>query len=79
VTFEVGYSLRLALQGAVLAPASGAPQTTFTTQPDSAERSKRPSLQGRLRLGWGPSDDPSEIAGGGASAGSGRTAWAVIR
>ena len=65
VTFEMGYTLRLALQGAVLAPASGAPQTTFATQPDSAERSKRPSLQGRVRLGWGPIDDPSEIAVGG--------------
>ncbi len=65
VTFEMGYSLRLALQGAVLAPASGAPQSAFATQPDSAERSKRPSLQGRLRLGWGPADDPSEIAVGG--------------
>ena len=65
VTFQTGYSLRLALQGAVLAPASGAPQSTFATQPDSAERSKRPSLQGRLRLGWGPADDPSEIAIGG--------------
>jgi len=65
VTFEMGYTLRLALQGAVLAPASGAPQTTFATQSDSAERSKRPSLQGRVRLGWGPIDDPSEIAVGG--------------
>jgi hypothetical protein len=65
VTVETGHSLRIALQGAVLAPASGTQQTTFATQPDSAERTKRPSLQGRLRLGWGPSDDPSEIAVGG--------------
>jgi len=65
VSFELGYTLRLALQGAVLAPGSGAPQPLFATQPDSAERSKRPSLQGRVRLGWGPTDDPSEIAIGG--------------
>ena len=65
VSFETGYSLRLALQGAVLAPISGSAQTTFNTQPDSAERSKRPALEGRLRLGWGPADDPSEIAVGG--------------
>jgi len=65
LTLETGYSLRIALQGAVLAPTSGAPQTVFATRPDSAERSKRPSLQGRLRLGWGPADDPSEIAVGG--------------
>ena len=64
-TFETGYTLRLALQGAVLAPISGSAQSTFATQPDSAERSKRPSLEGRLRLGWGPADDPSEIAVGG--------------
>ena len=65
ITLETGYTLRLALQGAVLAPASGAAQGAFTTQPDSAERSQRPYLQGRVRLGWGPSDDPSEIAIGG--------------
>ncbi len=64
-TFELGYTLRLALQGAVLAPVSGAAQPLFATQPDSAERSKRPSLEGRVRLGWGPIDDPSEIAVGG--------------
>jgi len=64
-TFETGYTLRLALQGAVLAPISGTAQSAFATQPDSAERSKRPSLEGRLRIGWGPADDPSEIAAGG--------------
>ncbi|MGH7645910.1 MAG: hypothetical protein ACREMR_10030, partial [Gemmatimonadales bacterium] len=65
VTYETGYTLRLALQGAVLAPTAGTPQGAFLTQPDSAERSARPYLQGRLRLGWGPTDDPSEIAVGG--------------
>lgn len=62
---EMGYTLRLALQAAVLAPGTGAAQGTFATQPDSAERTGRPYLQGRVRLGWGPSDDPSEIALGG--------------
>ena len=65
VTIETGYTLRLALQAAVLAPTAGSAQTTFATQLDSAERTKRPALEGRLRLGWGPSDDPSEIAVGG--------------
>lgn len=65
VTVETGYTLRLALQAAVLAPTAGTAQSTFTTQLDSAERTKRPALEGRLRLGWGPSDDPSEIAVGG--------------
>jgi hypothetical protein len=61
LTGEFGTTLRLALQGAVLAPGTGTPQPAFTTQPDSAERSGRPSLETRLRLAWGPADDPSEI------------------
>ncbi len=65
VTAEAGYTLRLALQAAVLAPTSGSAQGVFNTQPDSAERSRRPYLQGRARLAWGPTDDPSEIAVGG--------------
>lgn len=65
VSAEMGSRVRVALQGAVLAPGTGAAQTTFTTQPDSAERSGRPSLQGRLRISWGPADDPSEVAVGG--------------
>ena len=64
-TFEQGYTLRLAEQVAVLAPTAGTAQGLFTTQPDSAERSRRPYLQGRVRLAWGPTDDPSEIAIGG--------------
>jgi hypothetical protein len=64
-TLETGYTLRLGFQGAVMAPISGSAQASFATQPDSAERSRRPSLEGRLRLGWGPRDDPSEIAVGG--------------
>src|SRR3989475_8607455 len=64
-TFEQGYTLRLAEQIAVLAPTSGTPQGFFATQPDSAERSRRPYLQGRVRLSWGPTDDPSEVAIGG--------------
>ncbi len=65
VTAEAGYSLRLALQAAVLAPTSGAAQGSFNTQPDSAERTRRPYIEGRIRLGWGPTDDPSELAIGG--------------
>jgi len=64
-TFEQGYTLRLAEQVAVLAPASGTAQGLFATQPDSAERSRRPYLQARVRLAWGPTDDPSEVAIGG--------------
>jgi len=64
-TGEFGTSLRVAVQGAVLAPGTGAAQPAFTTQPDSAERTGRPSLESRLRLAWGPSDDPNELAIGG--------------
>ena len=49
----------------MLAPGTGAAQPAFTTQPDSAERTGRPSLESRLRLAWGPSDDPNEFAIGG--------------
>jgi hypothetical protein len=65
VTAEYGYTLRLAIQGAVLAPISGAAQGAVATQADSAERTGRPYLEGRVRLGWGPTDDPSEVAIGG--------------
>lgn len=62
VTVETGYSVRLALQAAVLAPTAGTPQPAFNTVLDSAERTGRPYLEGRLRLGWGPADNPSEFA-----------------
>ena len=65
VTAEYGYTLRLALQGALLAPIAGGVQGPVNTQPDSGERSGRPYFQGRVRLGWGPTDDPSEVAIGG--------------
>ncbi len=64
VTAEYGYTLRLAVQAAVLAPIAGT-QGLVTTQADSGERTARPYLEGRVRLGWGPTDDPSEIAIGG--------------
>ena len=63
--FETGYTLRLGIQGAVLAPTSNGNSGAFLTQPDSAERTGRPFGQGRIKLGWGPTDDPSEIAVGG--------------
>lgn len=64
LTAEYGYTVRLAVQGAVLAPITGV-QGPTATQADSGERTSRPSLQGRLRLAWGPADDPSEVAIGG--------------
>src|SRR5881296_2807508 len=64
ITWEYGYTLRLAIQGAALAPISGT-QGLLNTQPDSGERSSRPYLEGRVRLSWGPIDDPSAVAIGG--------------
>ena len=46
-------AVRLGVEAAVLAPTSGDAQTAFFTQPDIAERSGRPYLQGRLRARWG--------------------------
>ena len=63
--FETGYSVRLGIQAAVLAPTSNGNSGAFLTQPDSAERTGRPFAQGRLKVGWGPADNPSEIAVGG--------------
>jgi hypothetical protein len=65
VTAEYGSSMRIAFQGALLAPISGAIQGASATQADSGERSGRPYIEGRVQLGWGPSDDPSAIAIGG--------------
>ncbi|HSJ65052.1 MAG TPA: hypothetical protein VK922_14265 [Gemmatimonadaceae bacterium] len=55
--------MRLAMQGAVLAPASGDPAQGFDTGVDPVEQTKRPYLQARVRAAWG--DD----AGGGAARG----------
>lgn len=64
-SYEYGVTLRLGVQAAVLAPTSNGNSGAFLTQPDSAERSGRPFGQARIKLGWGPSDDPSEVAVGG--------------
>ena len=57
--------VRLGVEAAALAPTSGEPQQTFLTQPDAAERSGRPYLQGELRAGWGEGDRLGEISFGG--------------
>ena len=58
-------SLRLGAELAALAPTSGDPQGTFLTQPDIAERSGRPFIQGRLRARWGGPEEPGELSVGG--------------
>src|SRR5215204_3259116 len=58
-------AVRLGAELAALAPTSGEAQTTFLTQPDAAERSGRPYLQGRVRGRWGAGEDQGEISVGG--------------
>ncbi|HET6797534.1 MAG TPA: hypothetical protein VFH40_10280 [Gemmatimonadales bacterium] len=50
---------------AALAPTSGEAQGTFLTQPDAAERSGRPYVQGRVRGRWGSGDQAGEVSFGG--------------
>jgi hypothetical protein len=61
---DVG-AVRLGLEAAVLAPTSGDAQTAFFTQPDIAERSSRPYLQGRVRIRWGTGEGLGEVSVGG--------------
>jgi hypothetical protein len=58
-------SLRVGAEIAALAPTSGEPQGTFLTQPDIAERSGRPFLQGRVRGRWGQDEQMGEVSAGG--------------
>jgi len=64
VTAEYGYTLRLAVQTAVLAPIQA--RSRGVRDAGRFRRAhRRPYLQGRVRLAWGPTDDPSEVAIGG--------------
>ena len=54
----------------MLAPTSGDAQTAFFTQPDIAERSSRPYLQGRLRARWGSGDSKARSTSAATTAGS---------
>ena len=57
--------IRFGAEVAALAPTSGEAQMTFFTQPDAAERTGRPYLQGRVRGRWGAGEDEGEISVGG--------------
>ena len=58
-------AIRLGAEVAALAPTSGEPQGSFLTQPDAAERSDRPYLQGRVRGRWGAGESEGEVSFGG--------------
>jgi hypothetical protein len=57
--------VRVGAEVGALAPTSGDAQGAFLTQPDIAERSGRPFLQGRLRARWGAPEEPGELSLGG--------------
>lgn len=57
--------VRVGAEIAALAPTSGEAQAAFFTQPDQAERSGRPYLQGRLRARWGAGEAQAEVSLGG--------------
>ena len=65
LTWETPGSVHFGLQAAALAPMQYKAQGFFTTQPDSAERSTRPSVEGRVYLAWGSGEAASEIGFGG--------------
>jgi hypothetical protein len=56
--------LRVGVQAAVLAPASGDPAAAFDTDNDVAERSRRPFFEGRTFLRWGSDELMGEIGVG---------------
>jgi hypothetical protein len=60
MTAEAGSTVKIGIQGAVLAPTSGDAAGAFDTDFDAAERSRRPYLESRIRLRWG--DDPSDMS-----------------
>jgi hypothetical protein len=57
--------VRVGAEIAALAPTSGEAQGAFLTQPDIAERSGRPFLQGRVRGRWGQGEELGEVSAGG--------------
>ena len=58
-------AVRVGLELAALAPTSGDAQTAFFTQPDIAERTSRPYVQGRVRARWGDGPTQGEVNLGG--------------
>ena len=68
---EMGQAVRVGLQAAVLAPASGEPAGAADPDPaDLAERSERPFLEGRVRVRWGRRPRRARWASPATSAGS---------
>lgn len=66
VTFETGGRFRLGLQAAALAPLvpSGAAARFLADSADNAEKSGRPTAQGRFYFGWGDGETESQFGAG---------------
>jgi hypothetical protein len=64
LTVETPGSAHLGVQVAALAPMLPKAQGEVLTQPDSAERSRRPSGEGRVYLAWGSGETSSEVGFG---------------
>jgi hypothetical protein len=62
---DAGTDVRFGVEAAVLAPSSDEAQTTFLTVPTRAEQSKRPNVEGRIRVRWGGNETPGELSIGG--------------
>ena len=62
---DVGTGLRIGFETAVVAPRFDNMMSEDTQQPDLAEQSKRPFVQGRLLTRWGDGGDGGEIGIGG--------------
>ncbi len=58
-------SATLGIEAALLAPSAGEPNTEFTTDFDRAERSGRPSLEGRIFARWGSGRKQGDATFGG--------------
>ena len=61
LSYETGNAPRFGAQVAALSPMLGSPQGAFSTAADSAEKSRRPFVQGRLYIGWGDGETESQI------------------
>jgi hypothetical protein len=60
-----GTAVRLGVEAAALAPTTGDPQALFATQPDRAEHSQRPYVQGRVKVSWEEAQTTGELSIGG--------------
>lgn len=61
-TLQSAGRVRLGLQAAVLAPASGEANSSFDTRFDASERTGLPSFEGQVRVQWGADESVGTVA-----------------